>query len=190
MSAPRSMAGGAEFDQVTWDDFVERLRHHRRGEGVRHHCTADAIFLVQARKLIFGIDLQYTDKRVVIHEDRHWLDPKAYWDDLDADEQAKLDAEAMETYERGFLGLQAYEQWGILEDLDGHTVTGWDETWEYVCSHFTREAADAFIRRKAHDYREGLRVYVDAQLHCWEYNAVVDAIIDGRLMLVPPKDQS
>ena len=31
---------------------------------------------------------------------------------------------------------------------------------------------------------EGLRISVDAQLYCWEWNAIKAAIMDGRLRLV------
>lgn len=184
MTTKQTLAGGADLNETTWADFVQRLQHDCRGDGVRSHCTTDAIFLVQARKVTLGIDPQYTDKKAVIHEDRHWTSPQAYWDDLDDDERTQLDMAAEEDACQKFLELPEWLQWSVLENLDGHTVTGWDESWEYVCSHFTREAADAFILRKAHDYRHGLRVYVDAQLYCWEWNAVKEAIMDGRLAFV------
>ena len=49
--------------------------------------------------------------------------------------------------------------------------------------------ADAFIKRKGHDYREGLRVYVDATSYSWELNTIKAAILDGRIGFIP-KDQS
>ena len=54
-------------------------------------------------------------------------------------------------------------------------------------SHFTREAAEAFIKRKSHDYRDGLRIYVDANIYCWEFNAIKEALMDGRLVLAESK---
>lgn len=49
-----------------------------------------------------------------------------------------------------------------------------------VKRHYT---ADAFIKRKKHDYDE-LRVYVDSQYWCWEFNAIKNAILSGKLKYV------
>lgn len=178
-----SLATGSSLTKETWDDFVQRLHHDCVGKGVARHYTADAIFIVQARRLIFGIDKDYTDRLAVLLDDHHWFSPVDYWDDCDEDEQSSLDVLAREYDGRAFLELNESAQWSILEDLDDHTVVGWDERWEYVCANLTRDAADAFIARKKHDYRDGLRVYVDAQIYCWEFNAIKDAILAGRLQL-------
>jgi hypothetical protein len=37
---------------------VQRLRHYCVGEGVRDHCTSCAIFIVEARKTIYGLDME------------------------------------------------------------------------------------------------------------------------------------
>lgn len=181
----QSLARGAELSAETWGDFVDRLRHDCVGAGVREHCTADAIFIVEARRLIYGIDLDYSDKLVVLctADEAEWFSPKEYWDDCDEEQQEKLNEAAQESGECDFLDLGEDDQWELLGELEEHTVTGWDERWEYVNSHFTRDAADAFIQRKKHDYRKGLRVYVDAQSYCWEYNAIKEAILQGRLVL-------
>lgn len=178
-----SLATGAPMTAETWADFVQRLHHDCVGSGVERHYTADAIFIVQARRLIFGIDTDYTDRWAVLLDDSHWFSPKSYWDSCDEDAQASLDKLALEDAGIAFLELSEADQWSILEDLDGHTVVGWDDRWEYVCAHLTRDAADAFISRKKHDYRDGLRVYVDAQTYCWEFNAIKAAILTGRLQL-------
>ena len=39
------------------------------------------------------------------------------------------------------------DQWYVLAELEGHTVTGWDEQWVYVNTHFTHAAAEAFINQ-------------------------------------------
>lgn len=179
-----TLATGAALTPETFADFVLRLRHHCQGEGVADHCTADALFIVQARREVTGIDRDYTDQLLVCCEDYTWHSPKAYWDDCDEEAQAELNAKAQEEGGVDFLQLDVSDQWDILSDLDDHTVTGWHERWVYVNAHFTREAADAFIKRKAHDYPEGgLRVYVDAQLYCWEFNAIKEALLSGQLVL-------
>ena len=80
------------------------------------------------------------------------------------------------------MSLSESDQWDILADLPEHTVSGWDERWEHVNSHLTKEAAEAFIRRKKHDYRDGLRVYVEAQIYCWEFNEIIKGLLDGRIV--------
>lgn len=179
-----SLATGAEINPATWADFVARLHHDCVGDGARDHCTADAIFIVQAKRHIFGIDRDYTDRWAVIVDDKHWETPGAYHAELSDEGKANLDRIALFHCESSFLEVDQRQQWSILEDLPDHTVTGMGDRWEYVCSHFTKDAAEAFIRRKKHDYRDGIRVYVDAQVHCWEFSAIKEAILSGRLAFV------
>ena len=179
-----SIATGAELSQATFDEFVQRLRHHVQGDGVDWHHTADALFTVQARRIVFGIDRDYTDKVAVGVEEAMYFSPKEYWDEANKDRRLLLDEIAQEQGDAPFLSLDEYEQWDILGDLPDHNVSGWDERWDCVNVHFTKEAADAFIRRKKHDYRDGLRVYVEAQIYCWEYNAIVKGLLDGQIGFV------
>lgn len=176
-----SLATGDNLTPGSWADFVARLRHDCVGKGVEDHYTADAIFIVQARRRIYGIDSDYTDTQCVVFDGTCWHSPEEYWGDLEDDEKRELDEKADDEFGSAFLSLDERDQWRCLAELPEHTVTGWDETWEYVNSHFTKDAAEAFIRRKKHDYRDGLRVYVDAQIHCWEYNTIKAAILDGRI---------
>jgi len=184
-----SLAQGDDLTADTWGDFVYRLRHDCEGKGIEDHYTSDAIFVVQAKRLIFGIDLDYTDKKAVICEESHWLSPAEYWDDLDDDGKAELLNKAEEEHERPFLELDEHWQWDILGELEEHSVVGWDEKWEYVNSHFTKDAAEAFIRHKQHDYRDGIRIYVESQYHAWEFNTIKQAILDGRIGLLEQSKQ-
>jgi hypothetical protein len=177
-----SLAKGDELNQETWKDFVSRLHHDCIGKGVEDHYTADASFTVKAKRLIFGIDLDYTDKKVICCEDSHWFSPQEYWDDLTDEEREELDVKSQDEYELDFLTIDEYFQWDMLGDLEDHSVVGWDEEWEYVNAHFTKDAADAFIKRKKHDYPNGMKVYVESQYHCWEFNTIKQAILDGTLI--------
>lgn len=177
------LARGDELNAETWADFVGRLHHDCVGKGVRDHCTADAIFIVEQRQIIYGLDTDYTDQRVVICDDSEWFSPQEYWDDLDEEERAALNRKMQEHADCQFMKANKDDQWEVLGELEDHTVTGWDDRWEYVNSHFTKDAAEAFIRRKKHDYPKGLRVCVDAQSYCWEFNAIKEAILKGRLVL-------
>lgn len=49
-------------------------------------------------------------------------------------------------------------------------------------SHFTKEAAEAFIQRKMQDYRKGMWAYVEAQVYCWEFNVIIAGVMDGRIV--------
>lgn len=183
----KSLATGADLDKETFDDFVSRLRHDCEGEGVKDHCTACAIFTVQSRRLIAGIDLDYASERAAFIEDRKYFSPDEFYDDCD-ELQAQLDAYALDSYGSAekFSDLGESEKWDAISECEEVTVTGIDWRWEHVNSHFTKDAAEAFIRRKKHDYRDGLRVYVDAQVYCWEFEAIKSALMSGRLVLAEP----
>jgi hypothetical protein len=123
-----------------------------------------------------------TDQLCVIYEDCTWYSPQSYWNDLDDEQQAELDAQCEE--DSTFLDLSESDQWEMLGDMDDFTVTGWDSSWEYINAHFTKAAADRFINRKKHDYREGMRVYVHSQYYAWEFNAIKEGILNGSIGLV------
>jgi len=182
-----SLATGDELTPETWADFVKRFHHDCVGEGVDDHCTADAIFVVEKKQIVSGIDRDYACDLLVYCDDSTWYSPLEYWDAADESMRQNLDAKAAEEYSwrEGvtFLGLETHEQWDVLESLDEHHVVGYVERWEHLNSHFTKDAAEAFIKRKKHDYPDGLRVYVDAQIYCWEFNAIKKAILSGRLTL-------
>lgn len=179
---PLTLARGAPLTPDTWADFVTRLRYDCVGEGVHDHCTADAIFTVQSRKRIVGIDKELIDQWLVHCDDSEWESPQEYHADCDEEGAANLDVLSQEHHGLDFLQLKESDQWDVLECLPDHNVTGWDERWEHVNSHFTRAAAEAFIRRKKHDHY-ALRVYVDSQYYSWEFNAIKEAILSGRLTL-------
>jgi hypothetical protein len=145
-----------ELTKETFEDFVNRLRYHNKGEGVNDHCTRDPIFIVQSRKRVYGFDQQYEGDYV-------WCDTANEHDEADALMAKRLD---------------------VLDD-GGRETGKWEKVyyvdrWDYVCSHFTKEAASTFIDRKKHDHHE-LRIYVDCQLYCWEYNAIINGLLDGKI---------
>lgn len=180
-----SLANGANLDAATWADFVERLRHDCNGAGVKWHHTAAALFTVQTKRIDYGFEPDYAEGLVVCLQDQSWFTPVEYWEDLDEDEQAEINRATQESNECDFLELDEDDQWEFLAELDDHTVTGWNKRWEIVNSHFTKDAAEAFIRRKKHDYGE-MRVYVESQYYAWEFEAIKEAILNGTLAYTPP----
>lgn len=181
MSEKPSLARGAELTADTWADFVARLHYDCVGEGVRDHHTADAVFLVQQRvKVWTPEDLE--GEAFEIFRDGESYSPDAWYEWLDGDDQQRLDAECA----GNFLGASMHDQMNALEEispsLEVHEFT-WD--WETLNQHFTKDAAYAFIARKKHDYRDGLRVHVDASTYSWELNAIKAAILAGRIGFLP-----
>lgn len=179
-----SLATGAELTHETFADFVERLKYHCRGEGVKGHITAEALFVVQRRRIITGIDTDYSDQLCAVDSENEstYFNPVQWWEDLSDEERAEFDANCEAEEDVLFLDLSEDLQWEFIRNQE-LTVTGWYEEWEYVNSHFTKEAAESFIARKEHDYRDGLRIYVEAQIYCWEFNAIKNALMDGLLVL-------
>lgn len=147
-----SLATGQPLTQESWEDFVKRLRHDCVGEGANDHCTAEAIFTVQELRRTYGFTEGYASDFVYVREDGE----EGEWDTW----KEFLEANVMDVY-----GKKVYYQ----------------EHWEYVNTHFTKEAAQAFIDRKKHDYR-ALRIYVEAQVHCWEYNTIKQGILNGTIV--------
>lgn len=181
-----SIAKGSPLTQETWVDFVARLHHDCVGAGVDRHFTRDALFVVEEKVYDYGIDTDYGGEPVIVDDDRddEFDTANAYYVESDKDIQHRLDDAASEYGYVGFLAAPDYTQFDIIEDVGCARIVGRKERWQYVNSHFTRDAAEAFIARKKHDYRRGLRVNVDAQLYCWEFNAIKEAILAGKLVYV------
>lgn len=143
-----------QLDKTTFGDFISRLRSHNRGEQVHYHCTRDHLFIVQKRVRHYGIDLKYDPQTIWVLSDDKELEYETYEELRDAATEYETENEC------------SLDEWDFRFDdeitLNGKTVfekIGYIETWDYVCAHFTKEAAEAFISRKKHDY-DKLRVYV------------------------------
>lgn len=90
------------------------------------HCTRDPIFTVEKRRVISGIDTEYTENIGWFHDGEQ----------VTGDAAADLDAD--------------YEKTGDVP-VD-YTRTGIHEEWQHVASYFTQEAAQAFAKDDS-DYR-------------------------------------
>jgi len=182
-----NLANGGSLTPDSFQDFIKRLNDGVNGVRVNDHFTRDAIFTVQRLRRIEGIDLDFGPKRVLTDSDheRRWFSPEEYWDDLDIEEKRSLNEEAIEAEDKFFLDMDTTEQWDFLADRDYLNLYGYQEEWEHVNSHLTYEAAEAFIKRKGHDYRDGLRIFVDSRVWCPEFTTIIDALISGRLILNP-----
>lgn len=175
-----SLASGAKLNQDTWDDFVRRLRYDTKGEGVKNHYTADAVF--QVRTLVdqvvpedYGGELHVFDGCEISQT------AQVFYKSLEKDLQDELDAEC----DGNFLNASDYYKNEALEKLfPDYSLIYVKQNWKTVNQHMTRDAAIAFINRKKHDYPSGLYLYVDATTYSWEYNTIKEAILDGRIKYV------
>lgn len=175
-----TLAKGAALTPETWADFVARLHHDCVGEGVRDHYTADAVFLVQKRTKVYcteGLDGEAFD--IYRPADGEACDAQEWYHNLDGDDQERLDAECPGI---GFLAANMHDQMNALSEVHPNVdVHEFNWEWETVNQHFTKAAAEAFITRKKHDYRNGLRVSVDASTYSWELNTIKAAILSGQI---------
>lgn len=163
------------FGKKQFEDFVKRLKYHHKGEGVREHGTADPLFLVQEEKVIYGMDKNYTDDYIWVCSNDSEYSYKT--------DEGLLEAMEKDSRETGVV----YDDFDLSVDdeitCDGDVVYEkiWlKKQWITVNCHFTKEAAEAFINRKGHDY-EKLRIYVDSQYWCKEWCDVVEGLITGQL---------
>ena len=180
MSQATTLAQGADLTPETWAEFVARLHHDCVGEGVRDHYTADAVFLVQKR--VWQTVPEELSDALRVYCDGHDEPIEEFIADLDPEDLEALDKEV----DGSFADADSYEKKEALEKLHpDSTLYHAIEEWETINQHFTKDAAEAFIKRKKHDYRAGLRVYVDASTYSWELNTIKAAILDGRIGLLP-----
>lgn len=181
-----SLARGAPLTLDSWQEFVERLRYDCRGEGVRRHYTADALFVVERKVFVYGLADDYATHEAIIgpSSESVWHSWAEFEASLDEDQRAELDQQAVEAQHESF--SSAAEDWkrDCLEEA-GYRFTGWDERWEFVGAHLTWTAAEAFIARKKHDYKDGLRVIAKGQPYAWELESIKAAMMDGQLVYAP-----
>ena len=82
-----SLATGAPLTQETWADFTQRLIHNCRGEGVKEHYTADAIFIVQAKNYIYGLEQEFAEQVVITCEESIFESALECWDQFTSKEK-------------------------------------------------------------------------------------------------------
>ncbi len=183
-----AIRGNMELTKDNFEDLLKRLHYHNIGAGVREHGTANPIFNVQCKRRIYGLDSGYTDKSLWVDSgrEREWDDIESLFEDIEEEETRKILNLAKVRNVQDFLRLYDYEQEICLGKV-GIEEVYYEETWEYVNSHLTKEAAKAFIERKKHDYGE-LRIWTGSLYWCWEFKAIVEGLIDGKIGLLEQSD--
>ncbi len=117
-------------------DFLTALAHEMQHQNNAY--TSYPIYAVEERRMVTGIDTEYTEQIGWFDDDSGSL--------TEGDEAMLLEA--------------AYQETGEIPE-NWHR-TGYDYRWEQVAAFFTRKAAEDFIERQSHNHRMGLRVYVDS----------------------------
>lgn len=140
-------------DELERTEKLDRIRERMKGQDNR--ATAHPIFLVQQKRRIYGLDLEYTDNFVWIYDDGEYET---------AEELAELLIEVEMTEE------EAYES-GFL------TKTGYVDEWVFVQPFFSEKGAQKYIDENAHNLNEP-RIYVDSAYRNDEWQAVRAVLLE------------
>jgi len=146
-----------ELTKEWFEDFRTRLIYDHKGKGVEYHYTNNPIFIVQTLKRDYGYDEDYCDN----HD---WM---------------LCDGDYILAGETTFRRLDLLHENG--RDTKGWTKICYHERWEYVSAHLTKEAADKYIEVQKHNH-DGLRIYVDSQYRCHEWNVLIEGLLKGNIV--------
>lgn len=164
----------------TFADFKNRLWDACEGNGVSAHCTANALFVVQRRVTTWGLMDGYAQHWGVVASGKPY-DSLAQFYESECEERRRLmDESAQNLYGLPFVEL-AHDQAADLLERREVDVVGYRYSWAFVSAHFTPEAAARYVDKNQMGFDEPLRVYVASQAYCDEFNAVKNALMDGRI---------
>jgi hypothetical protein len=178
----QSIMTGAALTAETLAEFKTRLHHDCAGAGYADHCTTQPVFVVKKREYVYGIDLDYADKRAIYCHDEYYHSISEFMESSSESFKLAFDASAQKNHELNFADLDEDAQFAMLAMNDHIQVVGYTEKWDYLNVHFTQSAADEFIQRSAHNYPDGLKVCQESQQYCPEFNAIRNAILSGKLV--------
>lgn len=135
--------------------------------------TADPLFLVEQKNRVYGVDPDYNTQGYI------WVNEDDSSESYDTDEDLKAHLLSK--------GKPVEEiDWTFDDTIEiGETTykkLHYHEYYEFVCAHFTEAAADRYIKLNRHNLNEP-RTYVSSQYRCHEWNAVVEALKSGQLVL-------
>lgn len=178
-----------ELTKKNFGTLIKNLKHwNGSDEGINSHGTANPIFDVQEKVKVYGFEQGYSDKHAFIHEstDEH-ESVKEFLEAFDSDDLKSLCESAnLESVEE-FLKVDESMQLHFLKNAGyGLEKVFYKEEWKHVNTHLTREGAEAFIKRKQHDYGE-LRIYVSSLYWCWEFNMIIKGLLSGKISLIEPQ---
>lgn len=171
-----------------FDELVDRLKYWNKSEEGRHsHITDSPIFTVQQLVKVYGFDSTYSDDWCLCYDDEVWWNVEEYMYSLDDDRVSKIvNKSGCDNIEQ-FLDLNGWDQ---IYELQAETTdlnqVYYKEEWQHVNTHLTKEGAQAFIKRKQHDYGK-LRVYVESLFWCVEFKELIKGLVSGEIGYVKTK---
>ncbi len=125
--------------------------------------TAHPIFLVQQRRRLLGIDLDYDPPTTWVHEADHGC----FYS-----EEVVISMLREDDRDNRLGNLADHE----IDPADhGYEKMGYHDNWEYVCAHFTRKSAERYIEVNRHNLTEP-RIFVHSQHRCREWQVIVRAL--------------
>ncbi len=175
---------GAALNSKTFADFHQRLL---AAQNPANHGTSQPIFCVYTKEYIYGVDPDWHSEAEACVTDGSnettYTDFNAYYDSLSESDQSLLDEQATSC---GFKGLCPEDQFEAIRLAEvGYTTYRSQIINRWVSAHFTPEAAQAFIKRKQHDYPYGLEMVVNSSYYCHEFNAIRYAFLTNNLHYLP-----
>jgi hypothetical protein len=119
-------------------------------------CTAHPLYVVYNERKIYGMDVEFA-------EEYDWIDQTS--GDYEVADAKKV--KALERYENYF-----------CQEPDNWAKRYYIKRDEFVTCAFTLSAANDFIKRKGHDYRNGrLHVYVESMYRMPEMIAIEEHLL-------------
>ena len=180
------------FTPETWAEFTQQLKNSWEKDNAG---TDSPIFVVREKKIVWGLDPASDSVEITnivdADDESTYKSIDDFFESLKATDKHALNGLAIEEEDELFLDVKASTQINILSDWNErniHICHG-KYFWEDVNCHLTRSAADAFIKRKSHDFGE-LRVFVKSLYWCEEFKNLLNAIISGEVGLTSIDDDN
>lgn len=180
------------FTPETWAEFTQQLKQSWENDNAG---TDSPIFVVQSKNIVWGLDPASDSVEITnivdVDQESKYKSVEEFFDSLKAAEKHDLNGLAIDEEDELFLDIKASTQINILSDWNERNVyiCHGKYFWEDINCHLTRTAADAFIKRKSHDYGE-LRVFVKSLYWCDEFKNLLNAIISGEVSLTSIDDDN
>ncbi|MCF9034690.1 MULTISPECIES: hypothetical protein [Acinetobacter] len=171
----------------TWKNFVKTLAKAQTEDNA---ITANPIFCVQEKLVMWGKDKYHsydTDCFCTSDGDYHENGDDLYAC-LEAEEKHELNGIALKEFGDMFSDLNSEYQEKAVEEWDSSYSKVYGSVyWSDVCTHLTKEAAERYIQKNAHNHKE-LRVYVKSLNQCPEFIALVQGILGGQIDFIGEKE--
>jgi hypothetical protein len=173
----------APLTAETLAEFRTRLQHDCTGDGYAEHCTSSPVFVVKERRFQYDIELDYAEKKAIYFNDEYYHSIAEFMEVASDHTKELLDEVTYKALKVKFDQLEEDLQYDTLNLLSYIQIVGYVEHWNYLNVHFTQASADDFINRSRHNYPDGLKVFIESQQYCPEFNAIRNAILSGKLVI-------